>query len=64
MAAEKYLCKHVLNDWVTAGALLVQSIEYLTTSLRLFFNLVHQVQKCGKHLKVDAELLLKREHRK
>ena len=60
MAAEKYLGKHVFDNWVSTGTLLVKGIQYLTTSLRLFFNFVHQVQKCGKHLKVDSKLLLER----
>ena len=62
MAAEKYLGKHVFDNWVSTGTLLVKGIQYLTTPLRLFFDFVHQVQKCGKHLKVDAKLLLEREH--
>ena len=58
MAAEKYLGKHVFDNWISTGTLLVKGIQYLATTLRLFFDFVHQVQKCGKHLKVDSKLLL------
>lgn len=61
MTAEQDLRKHILDDGITTSALLVESIEYLTTSLGLFFDFIHEVQKCGKHLKVDAEFLLEGE---
>ena len=57
MTAKKYLCKHILDNGIATGTLLMEGIKNLATSLALLFDFKHQVEKSWEHLEVDAKLL-------
>ena len=61
VTAEENPREHILDDWVTARALLVERVEDLTTSLALLLDLEHQIEQGWEHLEVDTKLLLEGE---
>jgi hypothetical protein len=58
MAAKQNLLKHILNNWVSACALLVKLIQDFSTPETLLFNFKHKIQQGREHLKVDSEFLV------
>ena len=61
VAAEEDALKHVLDDRVARGALLVQGVQDLAASLALLLDFVHQAKQSREHLSIEAELLLQSE---
>jgi hypothetical protein len=63
MTAKEDLRKHILDNWVSTCALLMERIQYLSSPFALLFDLKHQVKKGREHLEVYSKFLLKRQDR-